>query len=310
VSPLDPQIFSTIAEYAAWLTEPQVSAKYSPIDVALWLERCVNNSKDWLNAALRATKNRNGGAFRRIEEDVHIQIGLGTFFAHKLRSAVLYELFQRTNRTDLGNAAVDHYQKARDAWAAMAVRATKVYRANVSYGSIPKRSGHWADRLSGIDADLAAMKLKIQRNNADTVSPLTSAKESGELGREHSVGKAISTHRPPENFRPGEPLPLRLIVSKKDADLTVRSVRLRYRHVDQAERWSALDATREDGAYIAAIPAEYTQSKFALEYYFDLEDGTGAQWMYPGFNETLSNQPYFAVCKRIGYDGTGTSHEQ
>ena len=41
---------------------------------------------------------------------------------------------------------------------------------------------------------------------------------------------------------------------------------------------------------------------------FELEDGTGAQWMYPGFNETLSNQPYFAVCKRIGYDGTGTSH--
>jgi hypothetical protein len=75
-------------------------------------------------------------------------------------------------------------------------------------------------------------------------------------------------------------------------------VRLRYRHVSQAERWNALDASREDGAYTAAIPAEYTQSKFALEYYFELEGNTGVEWMYPGFSKTLSNQPYFAVCER------------
>ena len=78
----------------------------------------------------------------------------------------------------------------------------------------------------------------------------------------------------------------------------VRSVRLRYRHVDQAERWKALDADEKDGAFAAVIPAEYTQSKFALEYYFELDGGRGVEWMYPGFNKTLSNQPYFAVCKR------------
>ena len=44
----------------------------------------------------------------------------------------------------------------------MAERAKNVYRANMSYGSIPKRSGHWLDRLPGIDADMAAMKTKIQ----------------------------------------------------------------------------------------------------------------------------------------------------
>ena len=78
----------------------------------------------------------------------------------------------------------------------------------------------------------------------------------------------------------------------------MRSVRLCYRHVNQAERWKTIDATRDQGAYTAAIPGEYTESKFALEYYFELEDGKGVQWMYPGFNKSFSNQPYFAVCKR------------
>ncbi len=54
------------------------------------------------------------------------------------------------------------------------------------------------------------------------------------------------------------------------------------------------------GVYTAAIPAAYTQSKFALEYYFELESERGVKWIYPGFDKDLSNQPYFAVCKRTG----------
>ena len=69
--------------------------------------------------------------------------------------------FQQSGDTSAGDAALEHYQKAREAWAMMAERAKNVYRANVSYGSIPKRSGHWLDRLPGIDSDLAAMKTKI-----------------------------------------------------------------------------------------------------------------------------------------------------
>jgi len=78
----------------------------------------------------------------------------------------------------------------------------------------------------------------------------------------------------------------------------VRSVRLRYRRVNQAERWNVLDLDGENGIYAAAIPSEYTRSEFALEYYFELSDAKGVEWMYPGFNKTLSNQPYFTVCKR------------
>ncbi|MGO9938415.1 MAG: hypothetical protein ACLPH3_12155 [Terracidiphilus sp.] len=45
----------------------------------------------------------------------------------------------------------------------------------------------------------------------------------------------------------------------------------------------------ENGVYAAAIPPEYTRSEFVLEYYFELADAKGAEWMYPGFNKALSN---------------------
>jgi hypothetical protein len=295
VSPLDPQVFSTVVEYAQSLAKREVSAKYSPIDVARWIEQCVDDAEHWLKTASRSVNARNGSAFRRIEEDVLIQIGLGTFFAHKLRSAVLYELFRQSNDTEAAHEAMDHYQKARDAWARMAERAKSVYRANISYGSIPKRSGHWLDRLPGIDTDMAAMKAKIQQegSKASDRNP-REIEEFSQVERRRSVMNG--SHTPPEKFTPGEPLALRLVIGRESE--AVRSVRLCYRHVDQAERWNVVDATGKDEGYTAAIPAEYTQSKFGLEYYFELEDGSGAWGMYPGFNESLSNQPYFAVCQR------------
>jgi hypothetical protein len=302
VSPLDPQMFSTVAEYAQSLLHREPSAKYSPIEVARWVEQCIANAKYCLNKATGTTKARSGSAFRRIEEDVLIQIGLGTFFAHKLRSAVLYEIFLASNDTNAADAALEHYQKARDAWATMAERAKNVYRANVSYGSIPKRSGHWRDRLPGIDSDIAAMKTKIQPNKAETISRRAASEEMNAIaGIPPSAVPVKCGHTPPGRFTPGNPLEVKLLILDVPSGgviKSVRSVRLRYRRVNQAERWNVLDLDGENGVYAAAIPSEYTRSEFPLEYYFELSDARGVEWMYPGFNKNLSNQPYFAVCKR------------
>ncbi|HKF50464.1 MAG TPA: hypothetical protein VKB38_24080 [Terracidiphilus sp.] len=296
VSPLDPQMFSAVAEYVQSLVHHAPSAKYSPMNVAGWLEKCVSNATHWLNAATGTAKARGNIAFRRIEEDVLIQVGLGTFFAHKLRSAVQYELFQQTGDTSAGNAAIDHYQDARNAWASMAQRAKDVYRPNVSYGSIPKRSGHWLDRLPEIDTDLAAMKMKIQMNQAPASSRRAAAADMNAMAG--SPQPMMCKHTPAQEFLPGKALALKLAIQGEEGIHAVRSVRLWYRHVNQAERWRVTDASGATGAYEAAIPKEYTQSEFALEYYFELADDRETARMYPGFNKTLSSQPYFAVCKR------------
>ncbi|MFP5248691.1 MAG: hypothetical protein ACLGP3_02555 [Acidobacteriota bacterium] len=298
VSPLDPQLFSTIVEHAQDLLAGQTNPKYSPIEVAQWIEDFVAASNRALIWARATASSRTSPEFRRIEEDVLIQNGLGAFFAAKLRSGVLYEIFQQTGNADAGKLALDRYRKARAAWAAMAERANRVYVADVSYGRIPMRRGHWSDRLAGIDPDLAAMEQKLQAPPASAGrNPHTAQAIAAATGRPHRPSVPC-THRPPESFAPGQPLGLMLHVNPASGTTPPTAARLWYRHVNQGERWRSMPMQAGSSKYTAAIPGDYTQSLFSLEYYFELERGTDAAWLVPAFNTTLSNQPYYAISKR------------
>jgi hypothetical protein len=41
------------------------------------------------------------------------------------------------------------------------------------------------------------------------------------------------------------------------------------------------------------VPAEYTDSPFPLQYYFVVSTPTVT--LYPGLNDTWTNQPYFVI---------------
>jgi hypothetical protein len=71
--------------------------------------------------------------------------------------------------------------------------------------------------------------------------------------------------------------------------------RLYYRRVTQAERYESTEMQLRDGHYRATIPADYTDSHYPLEYYFELKQGPDSAWLYPGFGVDLTNQPYFVV---------------
>src|SRR5450631_3599371 len=95
VSPLDPQLFSTVVEYTQNLLAGRSSSKYSPVEVAQWLENYTTTSMRALDDARAKTKSATTPEFRRMEEDVIIQNALGVFFAAKLRAGVLYEIYQQ-----------------------------------------------------------------------------------------------------------------------------------------------------------------------------------------------------------------------
>ena len=215
-------------------------------------------------------------------EDVAIQAAIARFFAAKLHAGVYFILWQKTNSRDAGGQAVASYQQARNAWAKMAERAKGVYAAEVSYGQIPQRRGHWADRLAAIDADLEAMKSAV------------AAQPGSELADPPQPPQRLATrahHIPPERFAPGADLP---VVLNGAGEATAQ---LFYRHVNHGERWRSMTMSQEGDTFRAAIPAAYTRSPYPLQYYFVLEKGAQAT-LYPGFNATFSNQPYFAVWRR------------
>jgi hypothetical protein len=298
VSPLDPQLFSTIVEYTQDLLAGRPSAKYSPIEVAQWLEDYTNASARALAEARAKATSTTTPEFRRMEEDVMIQNALGVFFAAKLRAGVLYEIFQQGGNADAGQQALAQYKKARDAWAAMALRAKRIYRSDITYGYTPLLRGHWTDRLPAIDKDLAAMSQKLAappaaNANADGCGPAMEA----------AVGKpkrATDTcrHTPPDSFSPGRPLNLAIEVEADTSSGAPQIARLFYRHVNQAERWASVEMKNEGNKYLAAIPGNYTQSVYPLEYYFELTRGREPAWLHPAFNATLSNQPYYSISRR------------
>ena len=76
---------------------------------------------------------------------------------------------------------------------------------------------------------------------------------------------------------------------------TLASARLYYRHVNQGERWQSAAMQPRANTFRAAIPAEYTNSPFPLQYYFELKARESDAWLYPGFAPELTNQPYFVV---------------
>jgi hypothetical protein len=298
VSPLDPQLFSTVVEHAGDLLAGRSNAKYSPIEVAQWLEDYTAVSTEALTNARRQAMSSGSPEFRRMEEDVLIQIGLGRFFAAKLRSGVLFEIYQQTGSAEAGTPALAQYKKGREAWSGMALRANKIYQADITYGDIPMRRGNWADRLASIDRDIAVMQEKL-----NAVHPVAAPARNIETALRAATGKpsrpsVACAHTPPLSFHAGQPLTLSLRMPGVSREDSPSAVRLYYRHVNQGERWLAVAMQSDQSGYGAAIPASYTDSVYPLQYYFSLQRGSDAAWLYPAFNPTLSNQPYYAIAKR------------
>src|SRR5580704_12038566 len=179
----------------------------------------------------------------------------------------------------------------------MAERARTVYMSDISYGNVPMRRGHWTDRLAEIDKDIAAMQKAID-GALDPTAPPTAARALKLASSVQNRPSLNCRHAVPASFQPGQALSLSLVPSTSGNHDSHMMVRLNYRHVNQGERWRSVEMQSADGGYGAVIPGEYTGSPFPLQYYFELRRENEESWLHPGFNATLSNQPYYAVWER------------
>jgi hypothetical protein len=288
VSPLDPEMFSRIDDFAADLAEGRPSPKYSPIEVAQWLEMSADQADNHLARAVSQIGKRGNVEFRRAAIDIAIQSGIGRFFAWKMRSGVLYGIYLKTGDRAALDEALAAYRKAREAWAAFSARAEGVYVRDVTFGYEYQLRGHWIDRLTQIDEDIAAMAKLAGASTADIRAARVYP----------SRPNWPCSHQPPPNFRPGHPLEISLTL--KDTAAKLSSALLHYRHVNQAELYAVSEMQFRDGVYGATIPAAYTESPYPLQYYFELRDASAGATLYPPLSPSLSNQPYFVVRRGAG----------
>jgi hypothetical protein len=259
------------------------------VEVAQWLEDLTAVADRELTTAIGRAPSKTSPAFRRMEEDVRIQIGLGRFFAAQLRSAVLFEIYRQTGDGAAREQAIDAYRRARNAWATMAERAQRVYKPDITFGDTPVRRGHWIDRLPAIDKDLAAMEAARFEPAYAAMTERTKAAIQAAMEKPNRPSVKCD-HTPPADFEPGHSVSLTL-----GPNGAVPAARLYYRRVTHAERWQVVDMERDGQGFKAAIPADYTRSPYPLEYYFELRRDPATAWLHPGFAADLGNQPYYAL---------------
>ena len=292
VSPLDPQLFYRINDYADDVLKGERSGKYSPIEAAQWLEDRAQAARAALREAGAKAGPSPSAEFRRLAADVDIVSGTGAFFAAKFRAGVLYRIHEQTGDRRALDEALRFYRAARAAWAQVAQEAKGVYVPDLAVGELPWLRGNWGDRLAAIDDDIADMEKR-----------LASAKDSDDPRVANAILRALDgsdrpservTHEPVARFEVKRPVELACLTQAR-----LIAARLYYRHVNQSERFQAADmvgvGSRLGMRYAATIPETYTDSEYPLQYYFELKTAPDKAWLYPGFTPDLANQPYFVA---------------
>ena len=291
VSPMDPQLFLRINDFATELIKNERSGKYTPIEAAQWLEDYAEAAAKYLSLAESTSTGKVRPEFRRMSIDITITVGLGRFFASKFRSGVLYEIFEQSGNYSALTESLNYYKKARNFWAELANLARDVYKPDITIGENPVIRGHWLDRLPAIDEDIVFMNGMLGQSQ----SSVTTRQEIVTSAITESKGRPVRStsvchHDKPQGFRAGQPLNIEMSFERIPA-----SAHLYYRHVNHAERYEKEEMQLQGTSCRATIPATYTDSQYPIQYYIELKDGPDKAWLYPGFVADLTNQPYFVV---------------
>ena len=284
VSALDPGLFMTAWEYAGELTGEPRTGRYTPADVARWLDNFARKAEEQLRQARASVTNPKDPSFRRVDVDVRVQLGLGRFFAAKMRSAIAWSLYQKDTKSANLRDALWFARAAREAWTGIVKATEGVYLADLTYGDVPHRRGSWAGRLGSVELEVKYLEGLLGADAGSVVQPAAAwmnARRDAPACR----------HSAPSTFTPGQPLAIVLAAPAG----RLESIRLHYRHVNQAESYQAHPMQVGGGSWKTTIPGEYTRSQYAVQYYFQLAAQDGTNWLYPGLNSDLANQPYFVV---------------
>jgi hypothetical protein len=302
VSPLDPEFFSGIDEFADELIRGKPSGKYSPAWVAEQLDEAAEEALTQLGMAKSKVRDAKNAEFRRLAIDIPVQAGLGHFFAARFRAGVLYALYQRSGHRPALEAAIKSNRTARSAWAELAQPAKAPYLPDITYGPEFYQRGQWLDRLPAIDQDIAELeKLLKQPLTADAASQKTDSKiieqamQTVFKSQYNEPPQLEGFHTPPPSFQRGKPFSVVANVSKAHRSVNMAGLNLRYRHVNQAEIWQSVEMEQTGEKYHAVIAGDYTDSPFPLQYYFQICAKPGKAWLYPGLEQRWQGQPYFFI---------------
>ncbi|CDN52030.1 hypothetical protein [Neorhizobium galegae] len=282
----DPTLFANAREYAELLLAGEPSHRFTPLDVADWLDEMANGCE---SEVLKANSASSFGsiAVQRMLIDIRICAGLARFFAERFRAACWAELFVATKVTPLMDRVIDHARRSLMAWEKIADISRDLYADDLTYGPQSWLRGSWHSRLPEMQAEVA--DLESLRGGGCYESVEASPKAAAAIAALEARFPVLShpsgvTGAP--TFKPGADFEV-LFDGKAEGEPT-----LHYRHINQAERWKSLPMKDQAGGFAATVPGSYTQSRYHLQYFVSFRQN-GRSCLSPGLQPNLSNEPYF-----------------
>lgn len=284
----DAELFASPREYAELLLAGKQSHRYTPLDVADWLETLANGTE----SALTDVKSKGDfgrPAVQRLAIDARIGAGIARYFAERFRAACWAELFIATDVSWLIEPTIDHTKRSVVAWEDIADVSRDVYDNDLTYGPQSWLRGSWQSRMAEIRSEILDLEACRGARKHETVheTPAVTAAVAALRSRLPVLSRALDVEAP-TTFSAGSGLDIVVTGSFDEAPV------LHYRHINQAERWESVSMSTADGRYMAAIPGTYTDSPFHLQYFVSAT-ASGRQVLSPGLHENLANEPYYTV---------------
>ncbi|HEV2665179.1 MAG TPA: dienelactone hydrolase family protein, partial [Blastocatellia bacterium] len=274
--------------------EGKDSAKRGPLRTSQWFAQA---SADVLRLAGEAEKRIGKDRNREFDStmvDLKILANLALYHSRRIHAGLSYALFKQSQDAAALDDAIAREGQAIQAWEKLVEAAGDVYNDNLMMG-LPSSglAGHWKDELVELKKGLNALQQEkdsfrssATQNNPSVARFLTSKSASGEDDEPPTL-----THQPVKSA-PAEK-PLTVTAEARDPS-GVKSVRLRYRSVNQYQDYRTLEMTPtgKKDQYQAVIPAEHVLPQWDLMYFIEVIDSRGNGKIYPDLEKET---PYVVV---------------
>jgi dienelactone hydrolase len=292
--PSDTEQFLSMEEAARNLLEGKDSAKRHPLKTSQWFAQA---SADVLGLVGEAEKRIGKGRnkeFNSTMVDLKILANLALYHSRRIHAGLSYALFKQSQDAAALDDAIAHEGMAIQAWEKLVEAAGDVYNDNLMMG-LPSSglSGHWKDEL--VELKKGLKDLRQERESFRPASTQNNSLIARFLTRKPAPGDddepPTHTHQPVTSA-PAEK-PLTVTAEARDPS-GVKSVRLRYRGVNQYQDFRTLEMTPtgKRDQYQAVIPAEHVLRMWDLMYFIEVIDNRGNGKIYPDLEKET---PYVVV---------------
>jgi hypothetical protein len=260
------------------------TSKRRPEETSRWFTSTADTVLKHVRAAESA--GASGNEATSTLTDLKVLAWLARYYAARLPAAVSYNLFRETSNERALEQAIEHERSAIAAWAEIVKAAGDVYSPELPFGV--HRTGfprHWKEELAKLQKGFEQLQTEKSKARPSAAELPASAPQAAD-GQPPTI--RFESVKP---ARPGQDL--RIAVRAEDAS-SVKSIRLRYRHVTQAEDYESVEMLRDPatGLYAATVPGAFITPKWNVMYFVEAVDTRGNGRNYPDLE---TSDPYIML---------------